>query len=202
MSANRAVNGLCDLVDRLDGDSVGSPGEQPFTHAAFFVGVGTMGWQVRKGKMALENCPSCGKAYNRTTVGLCPTCWEREQRLFDVVSTYMYDHPNAEAPEVLEQTGIAHEDLEYLLKRGRLLGFEALVASVLRCYRCQEPTARGPYCRKCVALLKAEAQSAAAEEAGANERHKPKHEPRHPKHKDGMQVGENRADFWRSKARR
>ena len=144
--------------------------------------------------MGLENCPQCGKVFNRTTRTLCPSCFDREQDVFDRVSEYVYAHADAEAHEVLEHTGIQQADLESLLKRGRLLGFERLAASVLRCQRCNEAVTRGPYCLRCAAEIKAGAappdpppQPTAPAPAKTN--HSSRRDPSHG----------NRSEYWRSR---
>ena len=56
-------------------------------------------------------------------------------------------------------------------------------------------------CAKCVALLKAEAQSAAAEETSL-ERPRPRHEVRaHSQPKENKGLGHS-AEYWRSRAHR
>ena len=150
--------------------------------------------------MGLENCPQCGKVFNRTTRTLCPPCFEREQNLFDRVSEYVYAHADAEAREVLEHTGIEQTDLESLLKRGRLLGFERLAASVLRCQRCNEAVARGPYCSRCAAEIKAGTSSQPADPARTEVPGPSPPDANRSSRRDSSHG--SRADYWRSRINR
>ncbi len=150
--------------------------------------------------MGLENCPQCGKVFNRSARTLCPPCFEREQDLFDRVSEYVYAHADAEAREVLEHTGIAQADLESLLKRGRLLGFERLAASVLRCQRCDEAVTRGPFCPRCAAEIKAStAASQPADPAKAAPTRPLPSEANHNTRRDS--AHNSRADYWRTRVK-
>ncbi|MBU6429520.1 MAG: hypothetical protein KGR26_10945 [Cyanobacteria bacterium REEB65] len=153
--------------------------------------------------MSLVNCPVCGKLFNRGSRALCLPCWDREQVLYEQVSRYVYSNPEADASEVVAKTGVSREDLEYLIKRGRLLGFARLVATVISCRHCGEAIERGTYCKACVGALKGVVVEEEAESSG-----KPVSTPAPQGGRETIGFGargampSTRSDYWRDRAQR
>lgn len=159
--------------------------------------------------MALANCAVCKQVFNKTNRDSCPKCWEREQGLFERVSDYLHVNSEASALEVVKRVGVTKDDLLFLLKRGRLLGYGNFAASLLKCQRCGLPSERGMYCAACVTAIKAGASPEEDSEAsgtgkgvgaGAKLADGPNKNP--GSRPIGPGLGESRSDYWRNKSQR
>jgi flagellar operon protein (TIGR03826 family) len=103
-----------------------------------------------------RNCSRCGKLFiqvgQRT---ICPDCVREDDKSFDVIRDYLYDHPGAGVVEVSERTGIDEQLVLQFLRDGRLVLGQG-VADSLRCERCGAQIRTGRLCDRCLASLTSE----------------------------------------------
>jgi hypothetical protein len=76
------------------------------------------------------------------------------EKNFELVKNYIYDHPEANAVEISEETGVPEKDIFYFLKEGRLSVSED--NGMLRCEQCGHSITTGRYCESCRNTLERE----------------------------------------------
>jgi len=100
--------------------------------------------------MALANCNSCGRLFNRLNRDICPPCVQEEDRLFTAVREYLKEHRNAHTYEVSEQTGVEMKTLVRWIREGRLSTRDGLPPNMnYPCEACETPITDGRFCRSC-----------------------------------------------------
>ncbi len=104
--------------------------------------------------MELRNCRRCGRPFLYAGIPFCPDCQDEDERLFQTLKDYLYDHPQASLGEIVRETGIAYETIVRFLREGRLelTGGEP----PLHCERCGAAIPTGRLCGGCTALLERE----------------------------------------------
>ncbi len=104
--------------------------------------------------MELRNCRRCGRPFLYAGLPLCPDCQEEEERVFQILKDYLYDHPEAQLGQIVRETGVPYEVIVRFLRDGRLTlkGAE----SPLRCEHCGAPIGSGRLCEPCTAALERE----------------------------------------------
>jgi len=112
--------------------------------------------------VAISNCKSCGRIFNRVRRDICLECIAEEDRAYLSVREYIRNHRDADMAEIVEKTGVGTETIIQLIQDGRLI----LVDNPnihYGCARCGEPTQSGKYCSSCAQTL-VNALSTASEE--------------------------------------
>lgn len=102
--------------------------------------------------MEVRNCPNCGNIYVYAGQRLCPSCFQKEEALFEQVDQYLREHPGANLKTVAEGTGIAKEIILDFIRRGRLVTLNA--EGMLRCEICGHPIDQGRICSDCAGQLR------------------------------------------------
>lgn len=166
--------------------------------------------------MALENCSTCGRVFNRTHRDVCPACWEKEQGLVDQIADFLNTYPKAGPDEILAKLDVPQAEIVRLLRRGRLMGYDQLGA-FLTCERCGARVDRGTLCAACRAVVLELAGP--PKEEGEGEADLPPGRPGAPPGKTGplrpappatgsgtanlprSNIGTSREDFWQNRAR-
>lgn len=100
-------------------------------------------------------CKKCARLYQSLGASpYCPKCVEDLEQSFELVKNYIYDHPQANAVEISEETGVPEKDIFYFLKEGRLSVSEG--NAILRCEQCGRSITTGRYCDACKSSLERE----------------------------------------------
>lgn len=97
--------------------------------------------------LKLKNCPSCGKLYADTGIGMCRDCYEKELEDEAEAARYVRDNPKSSVKEICEATGIKERVILRMIKNGRFI--ETGVEVSYPCESCGTMITRGRYCDKC-----------------------------------------------------
>lgn len=103
--------------------------------------------------MEVRNCRRCGRIYQY--VGgkpLCYDCKEEDEKDFQKVKDYLYEHPNASMSIVSEATGISVSTIRQYLRDERLMISESSPVGI-DCESCGVSIKTGRYCKECSAKL-------------------------------------------------
>ncbi|PWI57738.1 hypothetical protein [Sulfoacidibacillus thermotolerans] len=102
---------------------------------------------VRAVTASFRTCEQCGKVFLGVRK-ICDACFAKEEQEFELVSDYLRDHPNAQAKEVSDETGVEVAHVMKWVKEGRL------IARInYACERCGATIHGGRYCAECTAEL-------------------------------------------------
>lgn len=96
----------------------------------------------------IDNCRRCGRMYMRTERRICPDCIKEEERALEAVIAYLKEHRNATMAEVVEAVDVDQEQLDAMIREGKL-GFAESADFTVKCDRCGAPSGGGQYCAKC-----------------------------------------------------
>ncbi len=104
--------------------------------------------------MDIRNCKMCGRIFQYNNIPYCHSCVLKREEMFVTVREYIWENPDANVPEVSEETGIDEKIILEFLREGRL---ELKKESIgLPCERCGAPIRTGRYCEKCTRELDVE----------------------------------------------
>ncbi|MCE5236804.1 MAG: flagellar operon protein YvyF [Clostridiaceae bacterium] len=102
----------------------------------------------------IRQCKACGKLFHSLGNPLCGECNDEMDRRFVKVRDFIYAHPEAGIPEVVEKTGVPEKNILAFLREERLVLEKA--SGLLGCERCAKPITGGRFCDECKnQLLKA-----------------------------------------------
>lgn len=103
--------------------------------------------------MELKNCARCGQLFLYTGVrNICPDCVAEEEKEFELVKQYLWDHPKASLTEVSEGTGVKEERILRYLREGRISLADGSGIK-LKCEICGAEIEYGRICAKCAKSL-------------------------------------------------
>lgn len=103
--------------------------------------------------MEVKNCKRCGRIYQY--IGgkpLCYDCKEDDEKDFQRVKEYLYEHPNASMSAVSEATDISIATIRQYLRDERLIISDGSLIGI-DCERCGASIKTGRYCKPCGAEL-------------------------------------------------
>lgn len=103
--------------------------------------------------MQLRNCRRCGKLFNYVGKPICNECVQQDEKDFELVKAYIYDHPKATITEVSKETGVSVKKITKFLKEERLELAEDSPAW-LTCESCGVEIRTGRFCKECSMKLK------------------------------------------------
>lgn len=103
--------------------------------------------------MQIRNCIRCGKLFNYMGKPICSVCIEQDEKDFERVKEYIYDHPKCSMTEVSKETGISIKKITKFLKEGRLEVVDGAVGW-LTCESCGKEIKSGRFCKECANRLK------------------------------------------------
>lgn len=107
----------------------------------------------------IRQCKMCGKLFHSLGNPLCGECNDEMDRRFVKVRDFIYAHPEAGIPEIMEKTGVPEKNILMFLREERLVLEKS--SGLLTCERCSKPIAGGRFCDECKnELLKAFAPAA------------------------------------------
>lgn len=109
----------------------------------------------------MRTCMRCGMAFQYNGSGhiICPICREIDQREFDRVRDYVYEHKGATVMEVADEVDVKPYIIEGFLRAGRLeIPNDSTV--FLHCEKCRKEIRSGRFCNDCAAQLTMEMKNA------------------------------------------
>lgn len=98
--------------------------------------------------MEVRNCRSCGKLFNYTGRGICPSCVRKLEDKFVDVKEYIRNNPNASIAEVSEENEVSINQIKNWIREERLiLSKESNIG--VECERCGKLIRTGRICEAC-----------------------------------------------------
>lgn len=119
--------------------------------------------------MRLGNCERCGKLFQRMSSPLCPECREHEDGVLRKAKDLLYREPNLGIMELAERLGEPLEQVEKLMRDGRLV-LKRSSGVELRCELCGKPVAEGKRCPACALRIRRIADQIAMEKKASRHR--------------------------------
>lgn len=106
--------------------------------------------------MALGNCPRCGALFNKVTIDICPSCYNKEQDLLRTTQRYLRENRTATVASVLvalrdDGTDVEQWMLEKWIKEKRInLAPEEVATVKPHCPYCSRELKEGEkICKTC-----------------------------------------------------
>lgn len=96
--------------------------------------------------MKLANCSQCGNIYVENPAKLCANCLQEEEIAEDKVADFLRDVKNASLEDIHKATGVKHNVILRMLKRGRIVS-NAIIN--YPCETCGAPITEGRVCDNC-----------------------------------------------------
>ena len=96
----------------------------------------------------IVNCKVCGRAYVETGNKMCRNCYEKEQEMQIEVMSYVRDHPDCTATEIMEALDVPPGVIRRMIQEGRFLIADIKDVSY-PCSKCGAPIIVGHLCSKC-----------------------------------------------------
>ena len=103
--------------------------------------------------MDVKNCRRCRRLFNY--IGgqpICPQCREELEKKFQEVKKYLFDHRNANIPEVVENCDVDENQIRQWVREERL-EFSSGIDIGMTCETCGAPITSGRFCDKCKASM-------------------------------------------------
>lgn len=106
------------------------------------------------GRGQLKTCMRCRMLFPYSGFGhcICERCRKREEKEFDLIRDFLYDHPKATMVDVSIETGIPVYQLEAYLRAGRLI-IPNDSAIFIKCEKCGVDIRTGRFCPTCAQSL-------------------------------------------------
>lgn len=103
--------------------------------------------------MDIRNCKRCNRLFQYITGRMiCPACKEEEEKDFQKVKDYLYEHPKASMAEVSQETGVPLSEIKHFLREGRLIITPDSPMGI-DCEKCGALIKTGRFCEKCAIEL-------------------------------------------------
>ncbi len=96
--------------------------------------------------MDVRQCKTCNRLFQYMGKPYCPECMDEMDRMFIKVRDYLYDHPDADIPEISKKTEVKEKVILDFLKDERLSLQNA--SGMLICEQCGKPIESGKMCRE------------------------------------------------------
>ncbi len=114
--------------------------------------------------MDFKNCKRCGKLFRNIGRDVCPSCMRLDEEQFQTVKSYLVKNKTAGIQEVVEETGVPHDDIIRYLKEERLELKGEGGEMFLVCESCGDPISTGRFCKKCLKRLQSDISGIAPKE--------------------------------------
>lgn len=109
--------------------------------------------------MEVRNCRRCKRLFQYITGRvICPACKEEEEKDFQKVKDYLYDHPKASMAEVAQETEVPVATIRHYLREGRLIVTSDSPMGI-ECEKCGTSIKTGRFCEKCAYELERDMRS-------------------------------------------
>ncbi|GMA51297.1 hypothetical protein GCM10025857_26540 [Alicyclobacillus contaminans] len=112
--------------------------------------------------MTIAYCKRCGRIFNQVRRNICPACVAEEDKMFEIVKTYLRQNKDATMMQVTEETGVPTEFIVDMIRDGRLI-LRDNPNLTYPCERCGQPTQAGRYCAACTKELSESLSAASAQ---------------------------------------
>ena len=99
----------------------------------------------------IHTCRWCHKIYQGLGEHFCPECVQKMDDAFIEIRGYLDDHPQANAAEIIRETGLEERIVIQLLQDERLSEYSH---GCKRCEICKKPIADGRLCEPCEKAIK------------------------------------------------
>lgn len=120
--------------------------------------------------MELKICRKCRRMYQSVTnKAFCPACMEEDEKMFQKVKSYIWDHAGCSAIEVANECGCSEQQIKEWLRENRIQ-FGSGASLELECMQCGVPIAGGRFCARCLEQMN---QAASELRDKVNADHKP-----------------------------
>lgn len=108
--------------------------------------------------MPLAKCPRCGNMFNKQHSLVCTRCQPDEDKDSDEVRDAVEEHPNLNAEQIAEYTGVDLQVVMRLVEQGIVTSVTALESMSIKCGRCGQPaiSASKKLCQACLEKLETE----------------------------------------------
>lgn len=108
--------------------------------------------------MALASCARCKKLYQKIRSNICPTCEINEEEDYEKVRKHLGEHPNRNAEQVSEETGVPIDSVLRFIEQGRVEAMGVGNAINVKCGKCGAPaiSVTKKLCEACLQALNAE----------------------------------------------
>ncbi|OBR63562.1 flagellar protein [Paenibacillus oryzae] len=70
--------------------------------------------------MSLENCPRCGRLFNRSFRDVCPVCIRDIDKEYQLCADYLRENKGAIISELSEMTGVSIKQITKFVREGRI----------------------------------------------------------------------------------
>lgn len=115
-----------------------------------------------KDTQQIAQCPGCGAVFVKTPYeAICRSCQQLEQKDIERVIVYIQDRGFATIDEIHAETGVKHNTLLKMFRRGTLVEYGCVVS--YPCSSCGIMIAQGISCSRCIHQLEQAAQQARQE---------------------------------------
>lgn len=99
--------------------------------------------------MEIKNCRRCNRLFQYVTGRMiCPVCRDEEEKDFQRVKDYLYDHPKAPLAQVSQETDVSVSTIKHYLREGRLLISPDSPIGI-ECEKCGTMIKTGRFCERC-----------------------------------------------------
>ena len=105
-------------------------------------------YQPQAKKPKIVNCKICGRAYVETGNKMCRDCYEKEQEMQLEVLSYVREHSDCTAREVMDETGASPGLIRRMMQEGHFMVDDISEVSY-PCSKCGTPIIVGHLCNKC-----------------------------------------------------
>ena len=99
--------------------------------------------------MQVKQCRNCGKLFHSLGSPVCLECEEILDQQFRLVRDYLYNHPGADIPEIVQQTNVSERSILQFLREERLSMRASDMGGGLRCEQCGKSIPSGQLCVDC-----------------------------------------------------
>lgn len=120
----------------------------------------------RGGIMEIRNCRRCKRLFQYITGRvICPACKDEEEKEFQKVKDYLYEHPKATMAEVSQATEVSVATIRHYLREGRLIITPDSPIGI-ECEKCGTTIKTGRFCERCARELERDVRAAKDSLAG------------------------------------
>jgi len=68
--------------------------------------------------MAYQICKRCGKMFDKNGKLYCKSCFEKNEREYDLITNHVRKYPNATVLDIIEETGVSLKSINCIVEDG------------------------------------------------------------------------------------
>ncbi len=99
----------------------------------------------------VKQCRQCNKIFQSFGAEICPECASEQDKAFNVIKNYLYEHQDANVMDIVNETGIDERTVLGFLREGRLAADGA--PTILTCEECGVSINSGTRCSRCQRIM-------------------------------------------------